>query len=220
MTWIIKRTSDGRGGHISTSSYDLRTKSGWPLALKSVKMAAVYAGIFKGERGDLDPALLPKVFVVEKKRKVFPDMWWGESALLIISDALRRVIEAHDPGKHIIWPVEMLTKRGQPYPGPFFAFVPAVHAAAISESHSDVRISEERFSPATPVISAHTSPRFVHLNYSYDVGVLCKDIPDANLWWDHGLSFPQLLTSDALHDAIVAAGLKVIPMKRVMEIDD
>ncbi|MGB3688708.1 MAG: DUF1629 domain-containing protein, partial [Jannaschia helgolandensis] len=133
MTWIIKRTLDGRGGHISTSSYDLRTKSASPLRQQSTKMAAVYADIFKGERGDLDLALLPKVFVVEKKRKVFPDMWWGENGLFIISDALRRVIEAHDPGKHIIWPVEMLTKRGEPYPGPFFGFVPAVHAAAISE---------------------------------------------------------------------------------------
>ena len=220
MTWIIKRTSDGRGGHISTTAYDPRTKSDWPLAKQSRKMAAVYEGIFQGKRGDLDPALLPKVFVVEKKRKVFPDMWWGVSGLLIISDALRRVVEAHDPGKHIIWPVEMLTKRGEPYPGPFFGFVPAVHAAAISESHSDVQIDEERFSPATPVMPASTSPRLVFLNPSYDVGIRRTDIPDANLWWDHGLSVPQLLTSDALHDAIVAAGLKVIPMKRAMEIDD
>jgi hypothetical protein len=34
------------------------------------------------------------------------------------------------------------------------------------------------------------------------------------LWWDTGLDETYLLASDALHDAIVEAGLETIPMKK------
>jgi hypothetical protein len=139
-------------------------------------------------------------------------MWWGQGGLLIISPALKNLTEAHDPGRHYIWPMTLLTKRHMEYGGAHFGFVPGVHASALDEEHSDVRVEEERFLEATRMTRAHTMPRTVRLRTYEKAAVRKADLPVADIWWDTGFSslFPHLFTSDSLHDAIKAAGLKTI----------
>ncbi len=156
---------------------------------------------------------------MEKKRASFPDLWWGENGLFVISGALHAIIEDHDLGKHHMWPVKMFTKRHEPYPQEFYALVPGVHAAAISEAESDVFVQEERYSAPTKLFpKGGFSPRSSSLNSSWDAAVDVTKQPSGHLWWDHGLTDAYLLASDALHNAIKDAGLKVIPMKKLKEL--
>ena len=207
MTWIIMKAYDGRGGFIDSEAPEWKANVG-------VHERADASGIFKGDPGRLDPAQMPARFVIPRKRKSFPDLWWGSGGLFVISGALRDLIEAHDPGLHQIWPMEMVTKRDEPYPGTFFGLSVVGRAAAITEEGSHVHVQEAYDSPATATTSAYHTPRRATLYSTYDTCVDPAKLPAHHLWWDDGLSRPYLLLSDALHDAIVAAGLSVIPMKR------
>ncbi|MEM9796743.1 MAG: DUF1629 domain-containing protein [Pseudomonadota bacterium] len=217
MSWIIKSSVGGRGGSISTDAIIPETGEEWGRSI-GLDIASDFSDVFRGGKGQLDLSTVPRTVVVERKRQQFPDIWWGENKLHIISEALHEIIEDHDPGLHIIWPVEMQTKRGEVYPGPFFAFVPGVHAAAIDEDESDANVTEETHYPATATRPGSISPKFSYLETSWDAVVKSDALPDCHIWWDHGLTRSYLLTSDALHDAIKTAGRKVIPMKKVCEI--
>ena len=219
MTWIFKIETHGRGGHISTSAVDAKTMQSWRVATGGAGLAE-NSEVFNGKDIPLNTNVLPSAFVVDKRRTIFPDIWWGENRLLIISDRFREIIEDHDSSLHHIWQVTMLTKKGAAYPDTFHAFVPGVHAAAISEANSDVQVSEEKHYPPTAILPVSISPRSASLNSRWDGTVDLSQIPAHHLWWDHGLTEPYLLLSDAMHDAIVAAGLKVIPMKKMKALQE
>jgi hypothetical protein len=212
----------GRTPHISTDAVDPETDRPWQDAVGLDKAVEV-ACVFHGDEKLFDRTDLPLGFILAKPRKAFPDMWAAQDSLMIISDALRDLIEAHDPGVHMIWPVTMQTKRGERYPGPFFGLVPMVHAAAISEKHGKVMVSEEKLIPATPIIREHISPRTTRLS-GHDTGhVYPSKLPSAHIWWDHGLTDNYLLISDALHGAIKDAKLKTLHFEKlslVPETDD
>jgi hypothetical protein len=212
----------GRTAHISTETVHPETLEPWHEAV-GLERAVKFARLFHGDQKSLESADLPLAVVVAKARKAFPDMWHAQDKLLIISQALRDIIEALDPGTHKIWPVAMMTKRGDRYPGPFFGFMPMVHAAAISEKHGDVMISEEKFYPATPVVAEHVSPRTTTLGRRNAGFVYSSKLPDAHIWWDHGLTTNYLLISDALHGAFKDAKLKTLHFEKlspVPETDD
>lgn len=183
-----------------------------------VDAASEPAEAFKGAKVPLDMNLVPRAQIVIKKRSGFPDLWSGENGLMTISLALKDLIEAHDPGRHYIWPMTLLTKRHVEYEGAHFGFVPGVHTSALDEEHSDVRVEEERFLEATRMTRAHTMPRTVRLRTYEKAAVHKADLPDAHLWWDGGFTDPYLMVSDSLHDAIKAAGLKTIRMVKVKEV--
>jgi hypothetical protein len=125
-------------------------------------------------------------------------MWWGENGPLTISLALKDLIEAHDPGRHHIWPMTLLTKRGVQYEGEHFGFVPGVHASALDEDCSDVRVDDQRFVEATHMTRAHWVRRSVLL-WTYEKATVRKaDLPDAHLWWDDSFDKPHLFASDSL----------------------
>lgn len=217
MTYIFKKTSDGRGGFIHAEFYDRASGGKWMHAI-GLDDAAECSQVFKGKNAPLNLDLVPRTMIVEKKRASFPDMWWGEGGLLIISPALKNLIEAHDPGQHYIWPMTLLTKRHVEYEGAHFGFVPGVHASALDEENSDVRIEEERFVEATRMSRARRVPRKVRLWTYEKAGVRKADLPDAHLWWDASFDKPHLFTSDSLHDAIKAAGLKTIRAVKAKEV--
>jgi hypothetical protein len=210
-------TSDGRGGWIHTEGFDQVSGKKWGQSLPP-GVGAPTSMIFKGENKPLDMDLVPRTQIVIKKRSSFPDMWWGENGLLTISLALKDIIEAHDPGRHYIWPMTLLTKRHVEYEGAHFGFVPGVHASVLDEENSDVRKEEERFVEATRMSRARRVPRKVRL-WTYEKAAVRKaDLPDAHLWWDASFDKPYLFASDSLQDAIKAAGLKTIRMVKVKEV--
>jgi hypothetical protein len=116
---------------MSTTSIDPASGKKWMHAI-GLDMAAECEGISQGKKPPLDMDLAPRGQIVENKRSSFPDIWLGQGGLLSIRPALRDRIDAHDPGRHYIWPMTHLTERGVQYDGEFFAFVPAVHASAMA----------------------------------------------------------------------------------------
>ena len=122
-----------------------------------------------------------------------PDMYWVEDGLLLISDAFRDIIELLDPGKHHVWPVEILSKRGVPRAEVFHAIVPGVHASSLSEVQSDVYVKESRLMPAVGNFAANVSPRTARLHSNFDAAYHKTKTQESNLWWDHALRDPYLL---------------------------
>ncbi|MEO0862318.1 MAG: hypothetical protein AAFY65_17055 [Pseudomonadota bacterium] len=187
-----------------------------------VEEQADYSDVFHGKQraltvNDIELEKLPRTLILQKSYKQIRDLCWAEGGQIVISDALRQIIEAHDPGQHIIWEQVIRTKRKGPKPGPFFGLIIGPRASAIVEKGDDLQITPERFNEAIGTISAHTSPRIARLR-TFRAWIDPSNVPQQHLWWDHGLTRPYLLMSDTLHDAIVEAELKVIPMKRCKEI--
>ncbi|MEO0860841.1 MAG: hypothetical protein AAFY65_09510, partial [Pseudomonadota bacterium] len=180
-----------------------------------------YVAVFQGEQraltvNDIELEKLPRTLVLQKSYKQIRDLCWAENAQFIITDPLRQIIEAHDPGQHIIWEQVIRTKRKGPKPGPFFGLIVGPRASAIVEEGDDLQITPEQFNEAIGTMPAYTSPRTARLR-TYRAWIDPSNVPEQHLWWDEGLTYPYLLMSDTLHDAIVEAGLKVIPMKRCKE---
>jgi hypothetical protein len=82
-------------------------------------------------------------------------------------------------------------------------------AKAISRAESDTRIKKASGFPGS-------SDR-TRLEDGFKVAVRKDALPDVNLWWDDGL-YERILCSHALRDAVVAAGLKSIPLIGAREI--
>ncbi len=218
MPWIMDKFG-GRTAHISTETVHPETLEPWHEAV-GLGCAVKVARLFHGDQKSLESADLPLAVVVAKARKAFPDMWHAQDDLLIISQALRDIIEAHDPGVHKVWPLRLMEKRGEHYPGPFFGFLPMVHASAISEKHSKVLVSEERVNPATPIMPEYVSPRSTRLLGRKDGYVYPSKLPSAHVWWDHGLTDNYLLISDALHGAIKDAKLKTLHFEKLSHVPE
>lgn len=208
-------TSDGRGGFVELNAVNPETMMDWSKTLPK-DMPVTLSEVYRGKDTPLDIDYVARTFVTPKRITAFKDLFWVENKMLVISERLRDIIEAHDPGVHHIWPIEVLSKKGVAYPDALYGFVPAVHAAAILETEGDVNIREERISPPTKLFPlGGRSPHSTRLEATYDAAVDAEKLPSRHIWWDHGLTRNYLLLSDQLHDAIVAAGLKVIPMKKV-----
>ncbi|MEJ8560109.1 hypothetical protein QTO30_01855 [Yoonia sp. GPGPB17] len=215
MTWIFKATTDGRGGFVELYAVDPDNLSDWSRALPLRGVGVSLAGVYKGKDAELLLKYVPRHFVTPKRINAFKDLFWVEGKMLVISERFREIIKAHDPGIHHIWPIQVMSKKGVAYPDALYGFVPAVHAAAISETEGDVHITEPSTAPPTKLFpqGVHTR-RSTRLRPSWIAAVHPDKVPSQNIWWDHGLTRNYLLLSDVLHDAIVAADLKVIPMKK------
>ena len=101
--------------------------------------------------------------------------------LLLASADAHAAVEAVEPGRHRFWPLD----SGD---GPRFGLIVRAFGTALDEARCEVRVE-----PAVPELGL---PRRAVL-----AGRAWADpgrLPDAHLWWDHGLSDPCLLCSDAL----------------------
>ncbi len=214
MTWIFKASPDGNGGHVSMHAVDPKTMDDWYKTLASSILGDL-SDAYHGNNIPFQMTHAPRHFVTPKRITAFKDLFWVEGKMLIISDQLRVIIQAHDPDVHHIWPIQVMSKKGVTYPDALYGFVPTVHAAAISETEGDVCVEEESTHPPTKLFPMGMwSPRRTGLDVTWSAAVDASKCPPNHIWWDHGLTENHLLLSDPLHEAIVAAGLKVIPMKK------
>ncbi|UWQ20728.1 hypothetical protein [Jannaschia sp. W003] len=153
---------------------------------------AVRAFMGYGEGAGLRDAQLPRR--LRPLRHPVPDLFATRAGLLVASEAAREVIEAHDPGLHRFWPVDV----GAPHHG----LIVRATGAAITERGSLCHVE-----PALPRLGL---PRHVTL-LAHAARVDAARLPAANLWWDRALSRPYLLVSDCLAFALEA--LDAIPMR-------
>ena len=206
MTYAIANSSSRpQGGFLEF------TNDEWGQEALKNGYGAEYNGIFRGNPGPpVDLERVPSYGVVQKPRPELPDMFWGDSALLVVSGAYHDIIERLDPGLHQMWPIEMRRKRKGPYPGRWYGLNIRPRAKAISPAESDTKIVKgSKFTG---------SPDRVLVQNSFKVAVRKDALPDVNLWWDDGLDGPVILCSDALRDAVVAEGLKSIPLIKAKEV--
>ena len=206
MTYAIaKSSSRPQGGFLEFSNDE------WEQDALKRGYGAEYNSMFRGNLGtpiELDK--VPSYVVVRKPRPELPDMFWGQASLLVVSGAYHDIIERLDPGLHQMWPIEMRRKRKGPYPGRWYGLNIRPRAKAISPAESDTKIAKgsERLG----------TPDHIRVQNSFKVAVRKDALPDVNLWWDDGLDGPVILCSDALRDAVVAEGLKSIPLIKAKEV--
>ena len=206
MTYAIaKSSSRPQGGFLDTSNDE------WSKNAVGRGYGAEYNRIFRGLPGEpIDVEKAHQYLIVEKSRPELPDMFWGTSALMVVSGAYHDIIEQLDPVTHQMWPIEMRRKRKEPYPGRWYGLNIHARGAAISAEESEVKTLKGTELLGTP-------DQTVVAN-SFKVAVRREALPDVNLWWDDGLDRPVILCSDALRDAVVAAGLKSIPLIKAEEV--
>lgn len=196
---IAKSSSRPQGGFLHFS------KDEWGKDALAGGYGADYNRIFDGVLDcAIDYEKAPKYVIVEKSKPELPDMFWGSSSLLIVSGAYHDIIERLDPGLHQMWPIEVRRKRKEPYAGRWYGLSIRPRATSIQVDGSDTYIAKGSKSLGIP-------DRIV-LKDSFKVSVRSDRLPDANLWWDDGIDQPVILCSDALHDAVVEAGLKSIQL--------
>jgi len=214
MTWIFRASPDARGGFVELYAVHPETLKDWSKTLPD-RMPTTLSRVYQGKDAPLEVDYVPRYFVKPKRIPAFKDLFWVENKLLVVSERFRSIIEAHDPGVHHIWPIQIMSKKGVAYPDALYGFVPTVHAAAISETEGDVCVEEESTHPPAKLFPMGMwSPRRTRLDVTWGAAVDASKCPPNHIWWDHGLTENHLLLSDNLHEAIVAAGLKVIPMKK------
>ncbi|MEL7182434.1 MAG: hypothetical protein AAGK57_02180, partial [Pseudomonadota bacterium] len=113
MTWIVCNSPDGRGGFLHARSEKDPSLERW--AQLELEEKSDYVAVFQGEQraltvNDIELEKLPRTLVLQKSYKQIRDLCWAENAQFIITDPLRQIIEAHDPGQHIIWEQVIRTK--------------------------------------------------------------------------------------------------------------
>ena len=129
------------------------------------------------------------------KRRV-PDVIWG--AAFFVNDVFRQVVERFEPGVHQFEPVRFEFKDGTPFAQPMFFLHACNRLDSVSRTHS------------TATLDRLWEPRDGTMVFSLE------RIGDRHLWVDKHVYMPSgMFVSDALHDALIEAGIKGLSFERL-----
>ncbi len=165
---------------------------------------------FTKDLGPLTPQEQPKTFGFQGSppRKLLGSLIKLTSRLLAVDQALKTIIETIEPDKHQMWPIRLQYKNGDPHEKSFFGLVIGTHLNAFDPDASDKEVWHERRGRFN--VRDDTK--------KYISGLALRTDNSAHLWREKKLRSPNVFISDALHDRIVEAKLRLPKMYRVKDI--
>ncbi len=93
----------------------------FPLGSKNRKNAMAELSAWRSGDRPNNAEYMPKIIVMDRPRKSWPDVFTTNNGLHVISDRGREMLETLDPGVHQFFPLTLQTKRGLEIEGPWFA---------------------------------------------------------------------------------------------------
>jgi hypothetical protein len=177
-----------------------------------------------GDRAVLTPPQeheWPRTFQASRTIRSLGSIIQTTNAVLVVNEDMKDLIEGLEPSVHQFRPITILQPNSETFPGSYFtmiigqfrdSFIPEPETEDIlwyQTSHLD-KNQVRRFTGAY-VFSALSAERYARLPVS------SAAISGAHLWREHKLFGPDFFISDALHDAIKKAKLKIPQHFKVRE---
>lgn len=211
MTYIVERPT-------VAPHFQLGILVGWEELVPDIKRRADISTLFHSGRfalpsspyQDLPEAEVPRVLLLDGRPKRIPDIFTSENGVVVVQQPLKEVVESLDPGVHQFLPIDV--QRRYKGPGPEHpCFV--MHVRPVQDSIVD---AESSVRPFYMYEETHEAMEFLHLTDARFV-VRKLALSGVNLWREK--RFPgSMLMSDALHDALKAAGLKFHKLHKAEEV--
>lgn len=157
---------------------------------------------------------LPKRYVLHKRYSSLADLI-NLSAGIAVSAPLRDLIEKLEPGKHQLWPVELVYHSGEPYPGEYSMLRVLSQLDAFDKERSDPSCWER------PVrVVKITDPKESH---AHGIALSQSVVAGHHLWRgffsaESGIAGFDFYVSDTLKLAIEGAGLRTMPFRQLKEV--
>lgn len=161
---------------------------------------------FTKDLGDLEDFEKPRAFVTVKSYSDLASLVNTENRLIAVGEDLKSIIEGLEPGVHQFWPITITMPKGKIYPKQYYGMRIARFLDSFSPEKSEPgAVGTEEFMGKTKYIVNKPDKKCLS-GFALDT----HRIGDAQLWREkkriHGVDF---FFSDALHDAIVKAGLRM-----------
>lgn len=177
-----------------------------------------------GDRAVLTPPLdheWPRAFQAERKIRSLGSLVQTTNAVLAVDEAMKGLIESLEPGVHQFRPITFLQPNSEVFPATYFtmiigqfrdSFIPDPETEGdLWKRLSTLDANKVRRFTGTYLFSALSAEPYARLSLS------SAATEGAHLWREHNLRGPDFFISDALHDAIKKAKLKIPQNFKVRE---
>lgn len=154
----------------------------------------------------LDPLLpreCPDEFRTVRTMKELGAMIYGYG--VYVSEPLKDIIEALEPGAHFYWPIRMTGPKGVEYPVRYFGMQVRRFFASFRPELSEPGSWNKAPNTMTPMYTTRANSKAFYAG----LAISEAEVAGAYIWRERHLYQPNLLISDTLQAEIKKAGLKV-----------
>ena len=124
---------------------------------------------------------------------------------LYVSEPLKDIIEALEPGVHFYWPIRMTGPNGAEYPERYFGMQVRRFFTSFRPELSEPGSWNKAPNTMTPMYTTRANSKAFYAG----LAISEAGVAGAHIWRERHLYQPNLLISDTLHAEIKKAGLKV-----------
>ena len=154
----------------------------------------------------LDPLLpheCPGEFRTERTMRELGAMIYGYG--VYVSEPLKDIIEALEPGVHFYWPIRITGPKGVEYPVRYFGMQVRRFFTSFRPELSEPGSWNKAPNTMTPMYTARSDTKAVYAG----LAISEVEVAGAHIWRERHLYQPNLLISDTLQAEIKKAGLKM-----------
>jgi hypothetical protein len=154
----------------------------------------------------LDPLLpheCPGEFRTEKTMRELGALIYGYG--VHVSEPLKDIFEALEPGVHFYWPMRMTGPKGVEYPVRHYGMQVRRFFDSFRPDESDPEAWSKAPRTLTPIYRASSDTKAIYTG----LAISEAEVAGAHIWRERHLHRPSLLISDTLQAEIKKAGLKV-----------
>jgi len=154
----------------------------------------------------LDPLLpheCPGEFRTERTMNELGAMIYGYG--VYVSEPLKDIIEALEPGVHFYWPIRIMGPKGVEYPVRYFGMQVRRFFTSFRPELSEPGSWNKAPSTMTPMYTTRANSKAFYA----ELAISEAEVAGAHIWRERHLYRPNLLISDTLQAEIKKAGLKV-----------
>ncbi|NJM83761.1 MAG: hypothetical protein HC844_16050 [Tabrizicola sp.] len=163
----------------------------------------------------LDPLLpheCPGEYRAERTMKELGALIDGHG--VYVSEPLKDIIEALEPGVHFYWPMRMTGPKGVEYPVRYYGMQVRRFFHSFRPELSEPGSWREAPNQSTPRYTARGDTKAVYAG----LAISEAEVAGAHIWRERHLQRPNLLISDTLQAEIKKAGLKVWKHNRMKSV--
>ncbi len=184
---------------------------GWSEKYHSGEIADDVASVFHSGQRRLEPGEAPKKVLLKKQAAKLPDLFSASGGARIITDRVRQILEAFDPGVHQILPIEAFYRDGSKPDTAYFFMNVTKRLDTVIDEASNVEMSWQ-FSGIKTTERMELSPPS-----SKDLVLRKEKTAGNNLWREKRYLHLPLLMSDEMHAEFKAQKIKAYHFWRAEE---
>ncbi len=122
-----------------------------------------------------------------------------------VSEPLKDIIEALEPGVHFYWPIRIMGPKGVEYPVRYFGMLVRRFFTSFRPELSEPGSWNKAPNTMTPMYTTRANSKAFYA----ELAISEAEVAGAHIWRERHLYQPNLLISDTLQAEIKKAGLKM-----------